>query len=384
VDFPLPFWEGPDVKSTLLGVVLVLALGAAPAAADETVLPPTAFDVDGGSVTTPALEAGAQYRLESGGTFQDVGPNVAFDHDAAYCYGDDNPSPICEGDPSLSNTGLWAGYSGSDAAPFYRLEGAAPAYTDTHRYVTRFTASQNAPLRLLANTPEVGHEYPGQLGVALYKVSGASCAGSLRACTSPFAEEPTPGQRIVYPRPAANATDTALGPSINRKVKSASIDVDTYSLDIFAIVPDDAALENADVICGTFYLGAHWRELLTVSAPPRKFTTCAAAVGAVLQRCQELKQQRGGPGLCGGDTRRTAHIASGACGTKAIRWQGGPKSKLKLRCKPIGPGVRVYVKPRKKHARLRKVLGAHPRLVLGSSYAETSQTEIGVTWRLRR
>jgi hypothetical protein len=366
-----------------LTAMLVLALGASPATADETVLAPTAFNVDGGSVTTPALEAGAQYRLESGGTFQEVGPNITFDHDAAYCYDDDSTSPICEGDPSLSNTGLWAGYAGFGEEPFYKLEGEAPAYTPTHRYFTRFTAVRDAPLRLVANTPEVGRDYPGQLAVALYKVGNSSCARSLRACTSPFAD-PKPGERVVYPRPAADAAELFPGPAIGRKVKSASIDVDTFSLDIFAVVPDDDAAGKADVICGTFYLGAHWRELLTVSAPPPKFTTCAAAVGAVLHRCRELKQQRGGPGLCGGDTRRAAHIASGACGTKAIRFQGQPKAKLRLSCKPIGPGVRVTIRPRKKKGRLRKVLGAHPSLVIGSSYAETSQTETGVTWRVRR
>ena len=367
----------------VLAAMLVLAFGAAPARADETVLGPTAFDVDGGSVTTPALEAGAQYRLESAGTFQDVGANITFDHDAAYCYGDDNPSPICEGDPSLSNTGLWAGYAGSDAEPFYELEGDAPAYAASHRYYTRFTATQSAPLRLLANTPDVGHGYPGQLFVALYKVSGPSCTGRFRACTSPFAD-PKPGERVLYPRPAADAAELFPGPQLGPKVKSASIDVDTYSLDIFAVVPDDDSLNKADFVCGTFFLGAHWRELMTISVPPPKFTTCTAAVGAVLNRCRELKQQRGGPGLCGGDTRRAAHIASGACGTKAIRWKNGPKAKLKLRCKPIGPGVRVIIKARKKHRGLRKVLGDHPSLVIGSSYAETTQTQTGVTWRLKR
>ena len=150
--------------------MLGAGLALAPAAyAEETVQPLTSFDVNGGSVTTPTLVAGRRYRLEVGGTFQEIGPNVTFDHDSAYCYGDNNPTPICRGDESLSQTGLWARYGSDSAGPFYELSPAdPPAYSSNHLYDTTFVAAQSAPLTLLANTPELNRDYVGQLAVALY------------------------------------------------------------------------------------------------------------------------------------------------------------------------------------------------------------------------
>lgn len=375
------------MRVILLTVLFVLA--AAPAFADETVLGPTAFDVDGGSVTTPALEKGAEYRLESGGTFQEVSANATYDHDAAYCYSDNAPTPICRNDPSISKTGLWAGYAGSDARPFYELESTTPpAYASSHRYTTRFTAAQSAPLRLLANTPEVGREYPGQLLVALYKVTApAPCSRGTRACGSPFTpldEAPKPGQKVIYPRPAAEATELARGPDLSKAVKSLTVDVESpeRNLDVYSVVPDDDSARSAFYLCFYFAFNA---EIKTLVRAEETIGSCAGAVGAVLTRCKELKRERGGPGLCGGPARRRARAAASGCPTGAIRpTKSSRKSRLKATCTPTANGVRLSLRPRRKRDRLRKLLGKHPDLVLGASYASTAESTVAVTWRLRR
>jgi hypothetical protein len=357
--------------------MLGLVMTASPAAADETVLAPTAFNVDGGSVTTPALVAGSTYRLDVGGTFQEVGPNITFDHDAAYCFSDNATIPICKGDPSLSQTALFAGYGGSNMSPFYELAGPPPPYAESHRYALTFTAGQSAPLEFRANTPELNRDYPGQLAVAVYRVTTPpnTCPRSAVAFTSqcaggaatPLTHVPKSGETVSYAKPAPGDVAVANGPPIPKNADKA----------IIRIKDPQTFVVAADVInsaCFFAYLESDFRDIF--HGKPSAFEQCKKVMNDVLFRCAQLKVQRGGPGLCGGPG--TTGRAAAGCPHATV---SPGKAKARLSCQRTADGIQLSLTPRKGRS-LRKAIGKRPKFVFGAAIGGSLPERLEVTWQI--
>lgn len=364
----------------VLMAMSVLVAAAAPAAADETVLAPTTFNADGGSATTPALEAGSTYRLDVGGTFQEVGPNITFDHDAAYCFSDNATIPICRGDESLSQTALFAAYQGSSFAPFYELGGGAPPYAASHRYGLTFTAGQSVPLVFRANTPEVGREYPGQLAVAVYKVVATTPPPSCRsaaalafasACDAPptpLTETPEDDEEVSYAPPPPGSIEAARGAAIPRKARKALVDVDDPLGTILAV-------QNlSDDVCLFAFVDTEFKDLIGRNSTS-SFSGCKKAVQDILFKCITLKVQRGGPGVCGGPAARAA---AGGCLSATV---SASKAKATARCRATATGIRLTLKPRKGKT-LRKALGRQPKFIFAAPVGAAIPPRVNVTWRV--
>jgi hypothetical protein len=379
------------IGAILVLAVLAVAVPTVATAQDETVQPPTAFDVDGGSVTTPALIAGRTYRLEVGGTFQVITPNITFDHDAAYCFDDDASMPICQGDPSTSQTALFAGYEGSSASPFYELAGDAPPYASSHRYTIIFTAGQSKPLRLSVNTPELNYEYVGQLAVALYLQPQAGGGGSCMRSTQSACDDPDPltaipglGETMVYAAPDNGEVVEAKGPTIPRKAKG--LVLQGFEPDgvepVYGVEPSLKNRADGVRLCYMLSVDAGYSFMTRQGAWVGGFRTCVDVVAQILAHCQSLKEKRGGNGPCGTPPSRAA---AARCPATIVRHASRPKARMT--CRRTGERFTVTVRPARKGVSLRKVLGKRPSLVIGSPVGGTPvgpDDRLEVTWRVRR
>lgn len=380
-----------------LALALVLVWLAAPSAAraDTLIQPATAFQVDGGSVTTPALEAGQRYRLIAFGTFQEVGPNITYDFDSVYCFGDDATIAQCRDEPFQTNNSLWAEYEGSDGAPFHQLSGAVPTYDASHRYEIAFTAAQGVPLRLYAHLTELDRDYPGQLGVALYRVDGpAPCSRShstRQAGCGPTMgwspNDPPPfGSPVSYVPPANGEAIRVKGPVIPKQAESTTVIVKSKSAE--EIVAADIKTEvarNALTLC-VLSSGAVAMSTRTMRTVESQIGQCVLAVLRVLQRCEELKA-RGGPGICGGPKVRQATASkNGGCGSRVLvlkRRRNSPRPPLRVKCKSTPAGRAVTFSEKPGGPNLRRALGKRPRLVFGmptGAAAVQPGDRISVTW----
>jgi hypothetical protein len=380
------------MRRSLARVATVIALVLLPADAvsgsvegEQTVVDPTSFDVATGDVTTPALEAGRTYRLLVGRTFNEVGPNVTFTHDAAYCFDDNSTIGICRGDPSPSDVALFAGYEGSSASPFYELAGTdPPAYADTHFYELFFVAGQSRSLRFSVNKPDVDRDYQGHLELALY----LEPAGAGPAAATPLDHTPASGEPVSYPVPPNGKTEVAKGPEIpNGEARVRMVAGGGPGELLLGMEPGRENNEHAKTLCAFAYLGGVYDDAVS-STPLDDYRRCRQAVAAVLARCELLRATRKGPGVCGGPTRRTAITSQQGCTTAVVGLKGSKhRPRLRARCSVSATGTTVTLRPRRKHGKLRKVLGRHIKLVMGSPVAGppvSAGDRLNLVWTVSR
>lgn len=367
--------------------------GPAAARADTEIQAPTAFNVDGGSVTTPALEAGKTYRLVAFGTFQEVGPNITYDYDAVYCFGDNATIATCRDEPFQTNNSLWAEYQGASGAPFHQLAGSVPAYDSSHSYSITFTAAASTPLRLYAHLTELNRDYPGQLGVALYRIDGpAPCSGRAfmplqvgcgPTVAQPYDEPPAMGTTASYLPPANGTAVTIVGPPVPKKADSITAIVkSTSDQELLVTKLKEQAAVNAFHLCfitgGSVYLNQGGFD------GEAHIGNCLKVTLKVLERCAELKVSRGGPGICGGPSRRTATAAANGCASRMLKLRkktGRPA--LRVKCAVTAAGLSISYTDKPGGPSLRKALGTNPSVAVGmpkDAKPVGADDRLNVTW----
>ena len=140
--------------------------------------------------------------------------------------------------------------------------------------------------------------------------------------------------------------------------------------------------KNSNVACFFSYVNALYDQPAGGSGPFNTFLTCRKAVIKVLGRCEVLRRQRGGPGVCGGPARRVAHASAASCSFKYR--QLGRKSRNPASfatCEPLPTGARFVLKKARGGKSLTKLLKP-PRLILAMPKAAevAADSTIDVTW----
>jgi hypothetical protein len=192
---------------------------------------------------------------------------------------------------------------------------------------------------------------------------------------------------MVYSVPENGEVVEAKGPTLPRKTKG--LVLQGFEPDagepVYGIQPSQKQLSQGEKLCYLLSLEDAYGFITRSGAWVSKFRTCKQVVAQVFAHCAALKEQRGGEGLCGTPTKRTAHTAATRCPAGIVRLGGTAKARIS--CRRSGSRFTATVRPRRKGGSLRKVLGKRPSLVIGSPVDGTPvgpDDRLEVTWSVRR
>lgn len=411
----------------------------------ERTIEPASPGASEGPEVTLALIGGRKYRLEASGTIQYVfdpnSPNDFNDDDAlkvdpVFCWYSSKANSGCnQATQPTESDDLFVQAPGS--TPSYGsmgdINGQDQAFTynaSTHTYSREFTALVDGPLRLrhIARNGRATGAISGSFSVKVYEDRGnaaptttgttttttpTACGGATRAAGAHAACVQAQGPRTARAWGRGTVTvplnpgkGASVGsPALGRRQKQATVSVRDPAGEAISVIVDAKFRNYARLQC-VLAMAAFQQRALDFTKLKLDDLTAQSAIGdqqrlayaGMLQACLSLVDELLAKQQAGQRARTRAHASANTCrplraGLAFVRGAAGqpyratipkatPASALTVSCRrSVGNVMTLTVKPRRRGATLRSVVGT--RLTVGLVQPRTAGggTSVGVGFR---